>query len=91
MKLTRSPVSTKKWRAIFSDGRHTDFGDPSYQDYTQHRDEARREAYRKRHEKDLASGDPRSAGFLSYFILWGDRASVRANVKTYNRMFGRFL
>lgn len=91
MKLIRSPAEGKKWRAVFSDGTHTDFGAAGYEDYTQHRDEGRREAYRRRHEKDLASGDPRSAGFLSYFILWGDRASVRANAKTYQRLFGRFL
>ena len=91
MKLARSPRANKKWRATFSDGRHTDFGDPQYEDYTQHKDKERRRAYRQRHEKDLATRDPRSAGFLSYYLLWGKSTSLAANVREYERLFEDFL
>lgn len=88
MRIEASPLKTKKWRAIFSDGAYTDFGDPLYEDYTQHKDEKRRELYKQRHKKDLQTKDPRRAGFLSYYILWGDSTSLEENIRKYKRMFG---
>lgn len=87
MKLERSPIAKKKWRAIFDDGTHTDFGDATMQDYTQHHNKTRRTLYRKRHAKDLATGDPTRAGFLSYYILWGDSTSLAANLRAYKNRF----
>jgi hypothetical protein len=55
------------------DGRkkHTDFGAKGMDDYTltKNKEEQRRH-YRQRHEKDLRTGDPTKAGFLSYYLLW---------------------
>lgn len=87
MKVVASPIKTKKWRAIFKDGKHTDFGDPNYQDFTQHRDEKRREMYKQRHKKDLETGDPRRAGFLSYYILWS-KPTIEEAVRDYKNRFG---
>lgn len=94
MKLLRiidSPVSGKEYRAIFEtdDGkiRHTDFGDPSLQQYTEHGDKERRERYRARHRKDLETNDPTRAGFLSYYILWGDSKSMNENILAYKKKF----
>jgi hypothetical protein len=56
-------------------------------DYTLTGDKERRRLYRERHRKDLETGDPTRAGFLSYYILWGDSTSVRANVAAYKRKF----
>ena len=91
MKVVRSPNREKKWRAVFSDGSHTDFGDPKYEDYTQHEDEERRRLYQQRHKKDLETEDPRRAGFLSYYLLWGNSTSLQENLKAYNRRFGNKL
>lgn len=88
MQITASPLKTKKWRATFKDGTHTDFGDPNYEDYTQHKDEKRRELYKQRHKKDLETKNPRKAGFLSYYILWGPSTSIEENIRQYKRMFG---
>jgi hypothetical protein len=88
MKIIASPLKTKKWRAIFSDGTHTDFGDPMYEDYTQHKDEKRRELYKQRHKKDLETKDPRRAGLLSYNILWGSSTSLEQNIREYKKRFG---
>jgi hypothetical protein len=88
MRLEHSPLKTKKWRAVFRDGTHTDFGDPNYEDYTQHHDAERRRRYKMRHEKDLDTRNPKAAGFLSYFLLWGDSTSLDANLKSYKRKFG---
>ena len=89
--MIKSPNPQKKYRAVFedSDGHiiHTDYGDSSMEDYTQHHDKDRREAYRLRHRKDLATNDPTRAGFLSYYVLWGPYTSFRSNVEAYKRKF----
>lgn len=94
MKLLRiidSPISGKEYRAVFEsdDGklRHTDFGDPNLQQYTEHGDLERRERYRARHAKDLRTNDPTRAGFLSYYILWGDSKSMKENIAAYKKKF----
>ena len=87
MRLIASPRKEKKWRAEFDDSTHTDFGDATMEDYTQHHDKERREAYRSRHAKDLKTGDPRRAGYLSYYILWGESTSLAKNLADYKRRF----
>ena len=78
----------KKWRAVFKDGGHTDFGDAKYQDYTQHGDEKRRELYINRHRSNENWNDGRSAGALARFILWGDSTSRAENLRHYKLRFG---
>lgn len=87
MRVEQSPLKTKKWRATFKDGTHTDFGDPKYEDYTQHKDEKRRELYKQRHKKDLETGDPKRAGFLSYYLLW-NLPTIEASLRDYKKRFG---
>jgi hypothetical protein len=45
-----------------------------------------RARYRARHAKDL-KGDATAAGYLAYYILWGDSTSISANVASYKRRF----
>jgi hypothetical protein len=91
MKLIKSPLKTKKWRAIFDDGSHTDFGLSNAKDYTlsngDEEDKKMRELYRKRHLKDLKTNDPKRAGYLSFFLLWGDSKNLKTNLKNYRKMF----
>lgn len=68
--------------------KHTHFGATGYTDYTKGASTETREAYRNRHKKDLETNDPTKAGFLSYFILWGDSRSVSTNVSAFKRRFG---
>ena len=89
-KLIKSPIAGKKWRVYLSDGeheRHVDFGATGYEDYTQHHDKERRQRYRDRHQKDLETEDPTRAGFLSYYILWGDSTSFERNLSAFKRKF----
>ena len=92
LRVIRSPKSDKKWRAIFQSesGRekNVDFGAAGMEDYTQHKDKERRERYRTRHRKDLQTKDPTRAGFLSYYVLWGDSTSFDQNLADYRRRFG---
>jgi len=85
--IIKSPNSKKKWRAVFSNGKHTDFGDSSMEDYTQHGDKKRRHNYILRHIKDLNTNDPTKAGYLSLFILWGRSTDINKNIKLYKDTF----
>lgn len=92
LRVVKSPKSEKKWRAVFEtdSGRekNVDFGAKGMEDYTQHHDKERRERYRTRHKKDLETKDPTRAGFLSYYVLWGDSTSFSENLAAYRRRFG---
>jgi len=57
------------------------------EDYTQHKDKQRRSKYLTRHKKDLDRGDYKSAGYLSYYILWGASSNRNTNIKKYKKMF----
>lgn len=87
MKLTRATDGKHKWVAEFKDGTHTKFGAVGMDDYTHTGDTAQRDRYRTRHKKDLETGNPKRAGFLSYYILWGESTSLHANHRAYERRF----
>lgn len=88
--IEKSPNSAKKWRATFEDEsghqKHTDFGDSSMQDYTQHKNPLRKASYLARHRRDLDTKDPTRAGFLSYYILW-NKPTLQASISDYKKRF----
>ena len=49
VKVTRSPKSTKKFRATLEDGSTVDFGARGYSDYTLHKNPLRMRSYVSRH------------------------------------------
>ena len=49
IKIKKSPKSDKKFRVIFEDGSHIDFGAKGYSDYTLHKNPMRMRSYVKRH------------------------------------------
>ena len=89
--ITTSEKSDKKYKAVFTkdDGKTktVHFGAKGYEDYTQHHDKDRRTQYRRRHEKDL-KGDPMRAGYLSYYVLWGESTNVQTNIRSFKNKFG---
>ena len=56
-------------------------------DYTLNKDKERRARYRIRHKSDLDTKDPTRAGYLSYYILWGDSTSLKKNISDYKKRF----
>jgi hypothetical protein len=91
IKVVKSDKAGKKWKAVFdNDGRTktTHFGAAGMDDYTLTGDVEARKRYRERHQKDLLTKDPTRAGFLSYYLLWGDSTSLTANLASYRRRFG---
>jgi len=87
MKLIRANDGKHKWIAEFKDGGRTRFGSAGMDDYTLTHNKEQRDRYRTRHKKDLETGDPKRAGFLSYYILWGDSTSLQANKSAYENRF----
>ena len=83
MKVVIKPSTNKekKYMAIFYDGdkkvKITHFGQNKEQ----------RDRYRTRHKKDLDTGDYKRAGYLSYYILWGDNTSITENINNYKKKF----
>lgn len=90
--LTRAPASSdKKWVAEFEHRatkrrKRTPFGARGYEDFTQHKDPERARRYRLRHQRDLTTGDPTRAGYLSFYLLWGS-PDLDANVRLFRRKF----
>jgi hypothetical protein len=94
MKLLSIKPSTKadkKLMATFENDngrtKTTHFGASGMDDYTKTKDKAQRDRYRTRHKKDLETGDYTRAGFLSYYILWGDSTSLQTNISAYKKKF----
>jgi len=87
MKLKRANDGKHKWIAEFKDGTHTRFGAVGYDDYTITHDKEQRARYIKRHSAHENFNDPKSAGALSRWILWGDSTSILANQRAYENKF----
>ena len=88
MRLVPSPIDGKKLRAVFDDGTHTDFGASGMDDFTKTGDKERRVLYLIRHKKNENWNNPKSAGALSRWILWGDHTSIAENLAAFKRKFG---
>ena len=89
--IKKSTKAGKKWTAYFEDtesGRTkmTHFGATGMEDYTQHKDEERRDRYRQRHQKDLQTNDPTRAGYLAYYVLW-NKTSMAESIRDYKKRF----
>ena len=82
---------THKYKAVFlrPDGRKktTYFGAHGMDDYTITHNVEQRDRYRDRHRKDLITNDPTRAGFLSYYVLWGDSTSFKKNLSAFKKRF----
>jgi hypothetical protein len=86
IKIVKSPKKEKKYRAYFSNGKHTDFGASGMSDYTKHKDPERKKRYIIRHKKNENWKDPTTAGALSRWVLW-NKPSFRASVSDYKKRF----
>ena len=89
--VSKSDKKDKKYKAVFTykDGKTktTHFGAKGMEDYTTHKDKERRSRYRARHKKDLKTNDYTRAGYLSYYILWGDKTNLKDAIKDYKKRF----
>jgi hypothetical protein len=86
-----STRATKKYMAIFEENgkqliRH--FGAKGQSDYTINKDPARRDLYLNRHEAREDWTNPKTAGALSKWILWGRSTDLQTNIADFKRHFG---
>ncbi len=65
------------------------FGAAGMSDFTIHKDKERRERYISRHKKDLKTGDPMRAGYLSMYILW-NKPSLKSSLADYKRRLNTY-
>lgn len=81
-RISKSPLKTKKLRVFFRQGAnevHVDFGHTQYEDFTQHKDKARRKNYLTRSsgirdsQGRLTKDNPFSANYWSRRILWASK------------------
>ena len=86
MKIIKSPNPLKKYRALFNNGRHTDFGASGYDDYITSKSEVKKRASLARHRVNENWQDPYSSGALSRFLLW-NLPTLEASIADYNRRF----
>lgn len=87
--VTKSDRPGKKWKATFdNEGRRktTHFGAANMNDFTLTGDLKARDRYWSRHSKDLRTGDPTRAGYLSLFLLW-NKPTLEASIKDYKKYF----
>jgi len=74
--IVRSWRKHKKYAVKFPDGKYIHFGDKRYQDFTQHKNAARRARYIARAEKirdkrgRLTINNPRTANYWAARVLW---------------------
>jgi len=95
MKLLRieaSKAKNKRYVAIFDNNgksKKTNFGlkNPKKGTFTDTGNIESRSAYRARHKKDLKTKDPTRAGYLSYYLLWGNSKSLKVNLTNYKKRF----
>ena len=88
--LTKSPKKDKKFRVVFDDGRHVDFGQIGYSDYTLHKDKRRMERYLVRHKRGHEQWGLRgvyTAGFWSRWLLWS-KPSLSGAMRLIRSKFG---
>lgn len=86
--ITPSTRKGKKLMAVFTEPKKTiHFGSAGMDDYTKTKDKEQRKRYLERHRARENWNNPRSAGALSRWILWGDSTSLRSNIASFKKRF----
>lgn len=88
--LEQSRRKGKKLKAVFrlDTGRTKTihFGAIGYEDFTTHKDEARKQRYIERHRSRESFNEPMTAGALSRWILW-NKPTIIASVMDFKKRF----
>ena len=72
--LLRSRKAGKKLTVVDpTTAKDVHFGDANYEDFVQHGDEERKEAYLKRHRENENWKDPSTPGFWARWLLWNKK------------------
>lgn len=82
-----SSRGSAKW-VVDYDGRKIHFGARGYEDFTQHHDTLRRDAYIRRHSSRERWNDPTTAGFWARWLLW-EKPSLNAAAQNISSWLNR--
>ena len=85
LKCVEEINESKRFKAYFSDGTTTRFGqtNPKTGTFIDHQDKQLKKNYIKRHLKDLETNDYKRAGYLSMFLLW-NKETLKDSIKDLN-------
>ena len=95
LEVINSPRQNKRFRVMINqDGKvkHYDFGLDTGSTYIDHADDAKREAYWKRHlgnpkEEELITHLVPSPALFSAALLWGDSEDITENIVALQKLF----
>ena len=82
----KSDKPDKKYYIITSTGKKVYFGASDYQDFTQHKNEERKNRYIQRHKNNERWNDPTTAGFFSRWITW-NKKTLKESIQDTNNKF----
>ena len=92
MKIENSRQANKRFVAIFSDGTRVNFGQKDGSTYIDgNRTEKVRQNYISRHAVREDFNNPKTAGSLSRWILWGESKSLDKNHNDYMKKFKNLI
>ena len=87
-KLYDSTRADKKFMVITESGKKIHFGQLGYSDFTIHKDEARKERYIARHQKneDWTISGIDTAGFWARWVLW-NKLTIQQSILDIDQRF----
>ena len=84
--IIKNDKQGKKFDAIVDDKKVIRFGQAGASDFTQHKNEDRKNNYIQRHRKNEQWNNPLTAGFYSRWITW-EKPTLKEAVSNVNRKF----
>ena len=84
--IKKSSNPEKKYTAVIDNKKHINFGQRGASDFTQHKNEERKNRYIQRHKKNENWNNPLTAGFYSRWITW-EKPTLQAAVNNVNHKF----
>ena len=84
--IKKSSNPEKKNSAIIDNRKSINFGQRGASDFTQHKNEERKNRYIQRHRKLENWNNPLTAGFYSRWITW-EKPTLKAAVENVNHKF----
>jgi len=83
--ISKSKNPKKKYDAKVN-GKTISFGASGYSDFTQHKNQERKQNYIKRHKKNEDWSKPTTAGFFAKNILW-NKETMKESIADVNKRF----
>ena len=84
--IKKSTNPEKKFEAVIDNKKTIHFGAKGYEDYTIHKNEARKKLYENTHKKNEQWGNVMTAGFWSKNILW-NKKTLSESIKDTNNKY----